>query len=201
MHVGPHDLAATYAAMPESQLLDIARAYDTLSEPAQSALRAEFSRRNLEPPLIEEDEPEPLNATDYVTVQRYRDLSEAIVARTLVESAGIPVYLRDENLIRIDWQLSNFIGGIRLQVLRQDEEAATELLSQPIPDPIAQPDESDFPQPHCPVCGSIDVSFLGSARAAAITSVFLLAIPLPTGAKSWLCDSCGTRWQNTDDEA
>jgi hypothetical protein len=200
MQVDPHDLAATYAAMAESQLLDIARAYDTLCEPAQSALRAEFSRRNLEPPLIEEDEPEPLNATDYVTVQRYRDLSEAIVARTLVESAGIPVYLRDENLVRIDWQLSNFLGGIRLQVLRQDEQAAIELLSQPVPDPIAQPGESDFAQPHCPVCGSIQVTFQGSGRAAAITSVFLLGIPLPPGAKSWLCDSCGARWQNTDDD-
>lgn len=50
------------------------------------------------------------------TIRRFRDLSEAIVARSLLESGGIEAYLCDENLVRLDWQISNFIGGIRLQV-------------------------------------------------------------------------------------
>jgi hypothetical protein len=48
------------------------------------------------------------------TIRRCRDLSEAIVARSLLESSGIDVNLCDENLVRLDWQVSNFIGGIRL---------------------------------------------------------------------------------------
>jgi hypothetical protein len=69
-----------------------------------------------------------------VTLRRYRDLSEAIVARSMLEAAGIAAWLRDENLVRLEWQISNFIGGIRLQVDLSEAEAAEELLSQPIPE-------------------------------------------------------------------
>jgi hypothetical protein len=51
-----------------------------------------------------------------VTIRHYRDLSEAIVARSLLESCGIDAYLGDENLVRLAWQLSNLVGGIGLQV-------------------------------------------------------------------------------------
>jgi hypothetical protein len=51
---------------------------------------------------------------DLVTLRRYRDLSEAIVARAVVESAGIYCFLKDENFVRLDWQMSNLLGGIRL---------------------------------------------------------------------------------------
>jgi hypothetical protein len=39
----------------------------------------------------------------------------------MLECAGIYVFLRDENLIRLDWQVSNLIGGIRLEVEAKDE--------------------------------------------------------------------------------
>jgi hypothetical protein len=55
-----------------------------------------------------------------VIIKRYRELSEAIVARSLLESAGIVVALCDENLVRLDWEISNFIRGIRLQVDSED---------------------------------------------------------------------------------
>jgi len=58
------------------------------------------------------------------------------VARSLLESAGMRVELRDENLVRLDWQVSNFIGGIRLQVQESDAATATELLDQPVPETI-----------------------------------------------------------------
>jgi hypothetical protein len=117
MNLEPEDIAEGYSKMVEGELLRLARSYDSLTDTAQAALRAEFSRRDLEPPFIEdEEEPEPRNL---VTLRRYRDLSEAIVARTLLESAGIYVFLRDENLVRLDWQMSNLIGGIRLQVSRR----------------------------------------------------------------------------------
>src|ERR1700685_1863096 len=113
MNLDPEDIAAGYSNMVDGELLRLARSYDSLTDSAQAALRAEFSRRDLEPPFIEdEEEPEPRNL---VTLRRYRDLSEAIVARTLLESAGIYVFLRDENLVRLDWQGSKLIGGIRLQ--------------------------------------------------------------------------------------
>jgi hypothetical protein len=196
-----HDPSQHYAQVDEAELMHLARAYDSLTEPAQDALRAEFARRNLEPPLLDDLEESPASRK-LVTLRRYRDLSEAIVARSLLESAGIVVYLFDENLVRLDWQLSNFIGGIRLQVEEGDEAAATELLNQPVPDPIPFEGPFDFSgpefsQPHCPRCDSIDITFEGASRGAAIASLYVFGLPMPTGAQTWLCNHCGERWKDT----
>jgi hypothetical protein len=113
MKPGPEEFETRYARMSEVELLELAQEYDSLTETAQSALRAEFARRHLEPPLIDEpvEEADPA-ARELVTVRRYRDLSEAIVARSLLESAGIAAGIRDENIARMEWQYSNLLGGI-----------------------------------------------------------------------------------------
>lgn len=157
------DFAARYAGLSESQLMELARHYDTLVEPAQSALRAEFTHRNLEPPIIEEESIRP-EFRKLVTMRHYRDLSAAIVARSLLEASNIPAYLFDDNLVRLSWQISNLIGGIRLQVDESDQEAAEEVLSQPVPEGISFGEEIEFSQPSCPVCSSIDITFEGTSR-------------------------------------
>ena len=202
MDIDGQVLAARYASLEESELYRVARDYDSLSGAAQAALRNEFARRNLEPPLIEEVEEKP-ESRKLITLRRFRDLSEAIVARSLIESAGIVVYLRDENLVRLDWQLSNFIGGIRLQVEEADAAVAADLLNQPVPEviPFEGPFDSskpEFLQPHCPQCGSIDITFEGASRAAPLASLFVLGLPLPPGRKTWLCQICGARWEDSD---
>jgi Putative prokaryotic signal transducing protein len=200
MDLDPRDIADGYKNMTEGELLKVAHSYDSLTEIAQTALRAEFARRNLEPPIIEDEEAAP-ERRKLVTLCRYRDLSEAIVARTLLESAGIYVFLRDENLVRLDWQVSNFIGGIRLQVEDKDEAAAAELLRQSIPDVIPFDDEEDFLQPQCPKCGSTDITFEGSSRGAALASVTVFALPLPLGRETWLCNACEARWEEMEDDS
>jgi hypothetical protein len=197
MDLSPEDLAANYAGMVEDELLELARSYESLTESAQAVLRAEFARRHLDPPMLEEVEDVPVTNRNLVTIRHYRDLSEAIVARSLLESAGIEVFLRDENLVRLDWQVSNFIGGIRLQVEAKDEAAAVELLSQAIPNEIPFDSERDFRQPHCPECGSMNITFQGSSRGAALTSISFFALPLPLGGKTWSCDVCGAQWKET----
>jgi len=201
-HTGSEQaFAVQYAQMSESELLTFAITYDSLSDPARCALRAEFSRRRLEPPLIEEPtELAESSSRNLTTIRSYRDLSEAIVARAMIESAGIFCFLQNENTIRLDWQISNFIGGIRLQVSAQDVEAAIELLDQPIPDSIAF-EGMDYEQPHCPTCESTDISFEGSNRKAALASLYLLSIPLPLGGSSWICHHCGSRWVDEDETA
>jgi len=193
MNSHAEDFAQNYSSMGETELFDLARAYDSLTEPAQAALRAEFAVRHLEPPEVEETD--VVERRQLVTVRRYRDLSEAIVARSLVESAGIEVYLQNENLVRLDWPVSNGIGGIRLQVDVANEVAAVELLSQPVPEAISFGGLAEFDQPACPQCGSLEITFDGSARGAALTSVLILGVPLPVGRETWHCDACGARWE------
>src|SRR5882757_4333191 len=130
--------------MSEPELQNLLADWHSLVPEARAALAAEFAIRNLEfiePPLPTDDSPE---FRDLVTVRRYRDLSEAIVSRAVIESAGIFCFLKDENLVRLDWQVSNLIGGIRLQVGAADVEAAEAILSQPIPDSIDIPDQPGF---------------------------------------------------------
>lgn len=196
MEMQPRDFAASYSKMTEPELMALAQGYDFLTGDAQTAIREEFAKRGLEPPLLEtETSPEKRNL---VTIRRYRDLSEAIVARSLLESAGIPVYLRDENLVRLDWQVSNLIGGIRLQVNADDEQAAMELLNQPVSPTMELSEGEEFTQPRCPACGSTDITFEGASRAAALASLYVLSLPLPPGRETWSCSACGNRWEETE---
>jgi len=68
--------------MSEPELMELAQSYDGLLEVAQAALRAEFARRGLEPPQVEE--PEEWELRRLVTVRHYLDLTEAIVGRSLL---------------------------------------------------------------------------------------------------------------------
>jgi hypothetical protein len=152
--------------------------------------------RTHEPPLPAKDVAPEFR--DLVTIRRYRDLSEAIVARAVVESAGIFCFLKDENLVRLDWQVSNFIGGIRLQVAAPDVEVAEAILSQPVPSEFSIPDQPGFQQPRCPRCTSTDIRWERQGRKAALASLYLFSLPLPRGSESWHCNSCDLRWVDDD---
>jgi hypothetical protein len=193
--------ADLYRPMSESELQDLLSDWHFLVPEARVALAAEFAARNLafsEPPQPVDDSPE---FRELVTICRYRDLSEAIVARAVIQSAGIFCFLKDENLVRLDWQVSNFIGGIRLQVAAADVKVAEAILSQPIPDTFSIPDQPGFVQPRCPRCTSTDITWERQGRKAALASLYLFSLPLPRGSESWLCNSCDLRWVDDDNQA
>lgn len=189
------DFGSFYRSLTDSELLSIAEDWHSLVDAAKSALTLELARRE-----IEFDESSPPTSDppdlyrDLVTIRRYRDLSEAIVGRGVVESAGIFCFLKDENFVRLDWQMSNLIGGISLQVPREDAEVAERILQEPVPDVIQIPDQPTFQQPHCPRCDSIDILWERRGRKAALLSLYLFSLPAPRGAESWHCNNCGLRW-------
>jgi hypothetical protein len=191
--------ADLYRPMSELELQELLADWHSLIPEARSALVAEFATRNLkfDPPPIPVDDSSEFR--ELVTVRRYRDLSEALVARAVVESAGIYCFLKDENFARLLWQDSNLIGGIRLQVAATDVEAAETILCQPIPDRIDIPDQPGFMQPRCPRCTSTDITWERQGRRAALASLYLFSLPLPRGSESWHCNSCDLRWVDDDD--
>jgi len=190
--------ADLYRPMSELELQSLLADWHSLIPEARSALGAEFAFRNLdfEVPTLEEDAPP--NFRELVTIRSYRDLSEAIVARGVIESAGIFCFLRDENLVRLDWQVSNFIGGIRLQVAASDVEAGQALLSQPVPNEFFIPDQQGFSQPRCPRCTSTDIMWERKGRKAALASLYLFSLPFPRGSESWHCSSCDLHWMDNN---
>ena len=58
---------------------------------------------------------------DLVTIRQFGDMSEALLAKGRLESAGIECFLADLNVTRLEWPLSR---GMRLQVRPEDVESA-----------------------------------------------------------------------------
>ncbi|HEY5329089.1 MAG TPA: DUF2007 domain-containing protein [Acidobacteriaceae bacterium] len=198
------EVADRYRQMSESELMDIARKYEELTEPAKAILRDEFARRSLQPPLIDDDDEgeDIVERRKLVTVGKFRDLPEAFIARSVLESAGIECFLQDENTVRTDWFWSNMIGGARLQVAEEDAAAAAEVLAQPIPASFATDTGADFEQPVCPQCGSLDVVVNDTDRKINATTMLLIGVPLHAGRSmeseadtTWKCLKCGCLWQ------
>jgi len=185
-------LAGIYSAMSDGELERIAESGDELSAAAE-AFQSEFAKRGLkieaEPPP-KEDRFE-LNAT--VTLRKFRDLPEALLAKGCLESAGIQAYLVDDNMIRMDWFISNLLGGIKLKVNPEDAAAANEILNQPIPEMLDVEGVGNFEQPKCPKCLSLDVNDEELDKPITFLSAYA-GVPVPVYKKGWTCHACGNQW-------
>lgn len=130
-----------------------------------------------------------------VTLQHFRDIPEALLAKGMLESAGIECLLADGNMVRMDWLLSNAIGGIRLQVRKEDLESARALLDEPIPAEFAEDELGEaFVQPRCPRCYSLDIGFERIDRFWTYALWLLLSFPIPIRKGNWKCYTCGVEW-------
>jgi hypothetical protein len=210
-------LAEFYSRQMDGELEQVAgQAYD-LTDLAREALRVEMSRRGLagafvevapiaptpaalpgdpvpEPPKVETLLGGELEVREMVTVRQFRDLPEALFARGSLESAGIECALLDDNMVRLDWFISNLLGGVKLQVRQEDASVAEEILSQPIPENFDVPGIGEYAQPRCPKCQALDVSFQEVAPAAYVTAY--LSVPFPFHRRAWRCHSCHAEWED-----
>jgi putative signal transducing protein len=190
-------LAGTYAAMTDGELQNLARHPESLTEAAWEALEDELDRRHLEPPA---DSPQPQHELDLrtlVTIRQFRDLPEALLAKGSLESAGIECFLRDDNMVRLDWFISNFIGGIKLCVKPEDVADAQKLLNEPILEGLYVHGVGLYEQPRCPKCQSLDVNYRELDRPIAYLSAFL-KVPVPIQRKGWRCHDCDAEWEDEE---
>ena len=194
-------LAANYAGMTDGELQKLAQHAESLTELACDALEDELDRRNLEfndNDLAGDSAPEPrptMEVRELVTIRQFRDLPEALLAKGSLESAGIECFLADENLVRLDWFISNFIGGIKLNVRPADEANARKLLDEPILEGIYVQGVGLYEQPRCPKCQSLDVNFQELDRPIAYISAFL-HVPIPVQRPAWHCHGCDAEWED-----
>jgi len=192
-------LAETYAGMTDAELQNLARRPESLTEIAREVLDDQLDRRNLE--LLEEEAPEDreeLELRELVTIRQFRDLPEALLAKGSLESAGIECFLADENLVRLDWFISNFIGGIKLNVRVADVENARKILDEPILEGLYVQGVGLYEQPRCPKCQSLDVNFQELDRPIAYMSAFL-RLPMPVRRPAWRCHACDAEWEDESD--
>jgi hypothetical protein len=82
-------LANLYAGLTDEELIQIGSQFDLLTDEAQVLLREEFDRRSLEAPELEE----PANSfelQELVTIRTFRDPADALMAKSVLDSADLP---------------------------------------------------------------------------------------------------------------
>jgi hypothetical protein len=70
-------------------------------------------------------------------------VQEAVMAKSMLDSAGIESFLADENVITMHWLWSNAPGGVKLQARKTDVGVALELLGQKLSEAAASADPDD----------------------------------------------------------
>ncbi len=106
----------------ETQLLVRAKDFMSAREVLTEKQKAESVAHQRSGEASEVDRP--------VILRRYCEMPAAFVEKSVLDAAGIECYLQDENVVRMDWFLSNALGGIKLIVREKDAAEAEKILSQ-----------------------------------------------------------------------
>jgi hypothetical protein len=181
--------------MSDEELAQIAASGDELSASAHEALQAEAAKRGLNLLIAPPQGEDVFEFNKTVMLRQFRDLPEALLAKGSLESAGIQAYLVDDNMIRMDWFISNLLGGIKLKVHPKDAAAANEILNQPIPETLDFEGGGSFEQPKCPRCQSLDISFEELNKPVAYITAYA-GVPIPAYKQGWTCHACGKEWED-----
>lgn len=135
----------------------------------------------------------------FVLLRRFRDLPDAFLCKSILDSADIECFLADENIIRMNWFLSNLVGGIKLFVRAADLGAASALFSQPVLESFDVEGIGEYQQPRCANCNSLAVSFNGLNKPVDYVRA-IFGGPRPLHCSLWQCDSCGQHWPESDEK-
>jgi hypothetical protein len=196
-------LTELYADMTDGELQKLASESATLTDTAWEILEDELDRRGLfddsELPAQNDLPNVEAGFQNWMTIRKFRDLPEALLAQGCLQSAGIECILGDANLVRTDWFWSNAVGRIKVWVRPEDAKTALDILNHPIPAGFNVDGVGIYEQPRCPACGSLDVAFEALDKPVAYASLWI-GIPLPIHNKGWKCHSCQHEWPGKNQE-
>lgn len=132
---------------------------------------------------------------NWITVASFSQPVEAHLAKARLEADGITCIVSDEYLVRVDWLLSNAIGGVKLMVPVWEADHAKDIL-RPRPRLLVAAEPESDEEMICPRCHTDDVYFTRSyAHRAAAFFVILLGMVLPIRHRRWTCKQCGYSWK------
>jgi hypothetical protein len=131
---------------------------------------------------------------------------QALAAKAMLESEGIPCFLEDQNLVAMDSLMSAALGGVKLCVPVEAAAAARAALGR-FAAPVADdPADDDDGMPRCPACGSRDVFSTRSGLGWFLLCLFLVppaalfALPL-LRRRRWDCVACRHTWRDVSGAA
>lgn len=129
-----------------------------------------------------------------ITVAQYRDLTEAGLAKSKLEAAGITCFLDNEYTIGANWLYSNALGGVKLNVPEENAEEAKAIIEETT-EPVEQEEaEGLLPESACPACGAAEIETKNYTRKF-VALTLLISLPLFLFLKRYRCKSCGHRWK------
>ena len=131
-----------------------------------------------------------MEESTFQKIATFQYSSEAIIFKGKLESEGIEVFVRDNNMVDSNPLYSNAVGGVKLFVKNDDFEKATDIFSN-----ISQYSLDDNEKLRkCPKCGAEQIDMVTSIKdlksfLVFLFSVFLLVIPFYSKHK-YKCDNC-----------
>ncbi len=190
-------LAALYAGLSDLELQKLADDGGSLTDVAVEVLAGEARARGLNITIAATAVPmSEVQQRELVIVQQFRDIPAALLAKGALDSASIESFLVDDNLVRLDWFISNLLGGVKIAVREEDAEAAVQILEQPIDESFEVDGLGTYEQPRCPTCQSLDVTHEGGIDKRFALPALYLGVPLPLHRDVWKCASCGHQWRD-----
>ena len=126
----------------------------------------------------------------------FREPYQAQLAKGKLEAEGIYAIVLDEHIVQINWNLSQAIAGVKVQVSEADLDGARELLRVEYVEELSATEEARLqpaPEDTCPRCDSSSVSPKRYSRWFLIPSLLLL-LPIFFRRKQWVCNDCGATW-------
>jgi hypothetical protein len=126
----------------------------------------------------------------FTFLRRFQYSSEAIIYQGKLESQGIEVFLRDNNIVDSNPLYSNAVGGVKMFVKTEDFDKANEVLGD-----VSLFSVDDDNQPlKCPECGAEQVDMVTSIKDWKTFLAFLfswISSLFPIYAKhKYKCQNC-----------
>ena len=71
-----------------------------------------------------------MNEEEIIVIAAYETIVEADFAKRLLDECGISSFLKDENITQLYPMFNSPFGGIKLCIMKKDEERAVEVLNE-----------------------------------------------------------------------
>ncbi len=130
---------------------------------------------------------------EFITIKSFEYPHEAQIIKNKLETEGIFVFLKDEYTIQTDNFLSNAIGGVKLQVMKEDVITSKEILAlfkQEYQSTLQEITLAKDTIVNCPNCNSIEVRKSDKMKGFVGVILLFFGIPLPVYKKEYHCFDC-----------
>ena len=126
------------------------------------------------------------------TIASFSFAHEAHLAKSKLEASSIPAFIKDEHTITMNWLYSNALGGVKLQVLEDQDGEAIDILRADFSKDIDAVFGSTTRV--CPDCGGEDYCSYTKGKKSAFMTALLLGFPLILCQHGFKCNNCDRFW-------